>query len=233
MRKPEAAASRSSCSPFDVKRQRSRKFMAVLITIAVLAFLAVCLWSTPTSRPRLSVTYLQTIDGHGNWRLQFGITNVGNSTVFTSNGGEIEVFNHTNLLSVGATSPLSRLVPGQGQVVDAVLSEAQMDLIDGKWRYTCLYAGDGLRSRNHNGQWGPGGRGARVNWLIPGPLKGMPLTVKATSDWIQPGNFRFRSTGDRSRVPKDESRFQRFECYLGRKTQGGSRCCGMALGWYE
>jgi hypothetical protein len=164
-----------------------RKFREVLIAIVVLlCFLGVWLWPRSTSNPRLSVTYIRTIDGVGHWRLQFGITNVGNRTVFTSELGEIEVFNHINLLSVGATSPMSKLAPGKGQVVDAVLSEAQMNSIDGKWRYTCLYAGDGLRSRIYRWQWGPNGPGARVNWLIPQKLKGMPLTVKATSDWIEP-----------------------------------------------
>jgi hypothetical protein len=38
------------------------------------------------------------------------------------------------------------------------------------------------------------------------------------------------AAGHLSRVPKDESRFQRFECYLGRKTQG---VASLALGWYE
>lgn len=168
-------------------RHPSRKFLVVLITVAVVGFLGVCLWLGPRSHPRLSVTYIQTVNGQGHWRLQFGITNVGNCTVFTSKLGEIEVFNHTKLLSVGATSPLRKLAPGDGQLVDAVLSEAQMDSIDGKWRYTCLYGGDGLRSRISRWQWGPAGPGARLNWLIPQTLKGEPLTVKATSDWIKPG----------------------------------------------
>ena len=71
-------------------------------------------------------------------------------------------------------------------MVEAVLSEAQMQSIDGKWRYTCLYARDTLRSRIYKWQWGANGPGARVNWLIPQKLKGMPLTVKATSDWVEP-----------------------------------------------
>jgi hypothetical protein len=163
------------------------KFLVVLVAIVVVvAFLGVWFWSTLTSNPKLSVTYIRTIDGVGHWRLQFGITNVGNGTVSTSKLGKIEVFNHTNLLSVGATAPMSRLAPGEGHVVDAVLSEAQMDSIDGKWRYTCLYADEGLRSTIYRWQWGPNGLGARVNWLVPGKLKGMPLAVKATSDWIPP-----------------------------------------------
>lgn len=93
---------------------------------------------------------------------------------------------HTNLLSVGATSALDRLSPGEGHVIDAVLSESDMEAIDGKWRYTCLYAPGGLRSRIYHWQWGTNGPGARVNWLIPRGLKGLRLTVKGTSDWIAP-----------------------------------------------
>jgi hypothetical protein len=155
--------------------------------MAVLGIIAVCIfWLVPRGHPKLSVTYIQTIDGHGHWRLRFGITNVGDCTVFTSKFGKIELLNQTNLLSVGANCPLSKLAPGEGQVVDAVLSNAQMDSIDRKWRYSCQYAGGGLRPLIYHWQWGPSGPGARINWLIPQKLKGMPLTVKGTSDWIEP-----------------------------------------------
>ena len=172
---------------FAIMQQPFRKFWVLLIVVAMLALVAICLWSIPASHPKLSVSYIQTIDGHGHWRMQFGITNIGNCTVVTSKLGRIEMFNRTNLFSVGATSPLSKLVPGQGQVVDVVLSEAQMDSIEGRWRYTCLYAEDGLRPRISRWQWGSAGPGARVNWLIPRRLKGIPLTAKGTSDWIQAG----------------------------------------------
>ncbi|HYG36540.1 MAG TPA: hypothetical protein VEC99_17235 [Clostridia bacterium] len=109
------------------------KLLATVSAIAVVGFVAVSLWLGPTIHPKLSVTHIQTIDGHGYWRLHLGVTNVGNCTVFTSKLGEIEMLNHTNWLSVGATSPLSKLAPGEGQFVDVVLSEAQMDAIDGKW----------------------------------------------------------------------------------------------------
>jgi hypothetical protein len=171
---------------FDVMKKRTRKFAVVLLIFAVLTILFVWFWSTPTSSPKLSVTFLRAIDGHGHWRLQLGITNVGRFTVSTSKLGEIEVFNQSKPFHVGATSPLSKLAPGQGQLVVAILSEAQMNSLDRKWRYTCLYAREGLRSRIYRWQWGPTGPGARVNWLIPQALKGMPLTVKATSDWIEP-----------------------------------------------
>ena len=133
----------------------------------------------------MSVTYVGAIDGKGHWKLRFAITNVGNSTVFTSTSGRIEMLNG-NPLSVGATAPMSRLSPGEGHVVDAVLSEAQMKSIDSKWRYTCLYARNELRTRIYRWQWGPTGPGARINWLIPQKLKGMPLTVNGTGDWMEP-----------------------------------------------
>ncbi len=47
-------------SSLAVMQQRTRKFIAVLITIALLAFFAVCLWPAPTSRPsrRRSLTFV-------------------------------------------------------------------------------------------------------------------------------------------------------------------------------
>ena len=167
-------------------RRTTHKFLGVLLAVAVLCFLAVCLSFGPSPPPRLSVSYIQMIDDHGSLRARFGITNVGNGVVFTSGLGMIEVSNHTNILSVGASSPLSRLAPGEGQLVDAVFPGEKMASLDGKWRYTCLYARDGLRTRISHWQWGPGGPGPRANWLIPKKLKGMPLTAKGTSDWIQP-----------------------------------------------
>src|SRR5437762_786292 len=102
----------------------SGKFLAGSITTAVLAFLSLgFLWSSSTSQPKLSVTYIQPL--HGYSRFQFGITNVGKRTVFTSNFGKIELLDYTNVIEVHATAPLRKLGPGQGQVVDAILSEAQ------------------------------------------------------------------------------------------------------------
>jgi hypothetical protein len=168
-------------------RRPSIKVLVVLLAIVVLAcILGVWFLAGPKGNPTVSVTYMGAIDGKGHWKLRFAITNVGNSTVFTSTLGNIEVFNRTNALRVGATAPMGRLAPGEGHVVDAVLSEAGMKSIDAKWRYSCLYAGDGLRSRIYRWQWGPKGPGVRVNWLIPQTLKGMPLTVISTSDWIEP-----------------------------------------------
>src|SRR5262245_17948356 len=104
----------------------------VLLYIVVALACILGLWSLVVLRnPALSITYLGAIDGNGQWRLQFAITNVGNSTVFSPGLGRIEVFNRTNVLSVGATPRMSQLAPGQGHVVEAVLSETQMKSIDG------------------------------------------------------------------------------------------------------
>jgi hypothetical protein len=49
------------------------------------------------------------------------------------------------------------------------------------WRFTCLYARDGLRCRIHVWRWG-----ARVERFIPSFLDlGVALNVKGTSDWIE------------------------------------------------
>ena len=170
---------------FGVMKNSYRKFVGVLLALTVLCLFVACLWFGRPSEPKLSVTYIRTMDGHGHWKLQFGITNNGNSTVFTCKLGEIEVVNHTNSFTVGATSPREKLMPGEGQVVEAVLSESQMNSVDGKWRYICLYAPSGLRSRIYQWQWRPNGPGLRVNWLIPQWLKGLPLTAKGTTEWIE------------------------------------------------
>ena len=157
--------------------------------IVVLALLAIYLASRPASHPRLSVTYIQRINGgYGSWRLKFGITNVGTCTAFTSPGvGKIEVFNHTNLLTVAATSPLMKLVPGQGQFLSKRSCRRR--------RWIRLIADGDTLAFTHRMDFGfvltvgngvPVGPGSRINWLIPQRLKGIPLTVKGTSDWTQP-----------------------------------------------
>lgn len=169
-------------------RKSLRILVTVLIAVALLCLIGVWLgfWIGGTSNPRLSLTLIQTTDNHGSWKLQFGVTNAGTRRVITSQVGHLEVFQRTNSLTVSATSPVSHLDPGEGQVIDVVLSESEMDWIDGKWRFICLYAPDSLRSRIYQWQWGPKGPGTRANWLIPQLLKGMPLTAKGTNDWIEP-----------------------------------------------
>jgi hypothetical protein len=168
-------------------QRRSRKGLVVLVAILLLiGILGFRFLVAPKSNPALSVTYTGAVDGKGHWKLRFAITNVGNCTVFPSASGQIEVFNHTNPLSIGVTAPSSELAPGQGHLVEAVLSDDKMQAIDGKWRYTCFYASDELRSRIYHWQWARKGPGASANSFIPQKLKGMPLTVIGTGDWIEP-----------------------------------------------
>jgi len=132
------------------------------------------------NKPRLSVTYIATINGNGHWRLKFGVTNIGNCTIVTYKSGSIEVFGRTNKLSVGASAPMARLAPGQGHVIEAVLSEGQMASLDGPWRYTCLYANDNFRTRINRGEFGP-----FLYKHIPRRWKGVPLSVTGTGDWTE------------------------------------------------
>ena len=165
-------------------RQSFRKLQAVFIAIVVV-ILSLSAWLLfRPSTPRLSVTFLRIIHGIGNHELRFGITNVGHSTVFTFKMGYLEVFGRTNQLMVGATAPMTKLAPGEGHEVHAVLSDPQMASIDGRWRYTCLYAENGFQTRFYHWRWGTNGPGARINWLVPKRLEGIRLTVKGTSDWI-------------------------------------------------
>jgi hypothetical protein len=165
----------------------SRRFWKRLaLFVALITLLILIVWWTtpPQTKPRLSVTYIATINGNGHWRLKFGVTNSGSCNIVTDKLGAIEVTGHSNRLQVGATAPMARLAPGEGQFIEAVLSEQQMQTIDASWRYTCLYANDNFRTRLNRWQWSASGPGARINWLIPRRLKGIPLTATGTSDWI-------------------------------------------------
>jgi hypothetical protein len=170
-------------------RGPSRTLLISLLLIAVaVCIVGGCYLISSVSNPKLSVIFIKRIDGNGHWRLQFGITNVGDRFVFPAPRGKIEGFSRTNFLSVGVKPPTTGLAPGEGQIVETILSEAQMQSIDRKWRLTCLFAEDGLRSRIYRWQWGTNGPGARVNWLIPKKFKGMAFNVKGTSDWFEPFN---------------------------------------------
>lgn len=156
-------------------------FIPIVVVIVILS----AWFLVRPSTPKLSVTFVRIIHGIGNHELRFGITNVGHSTVFTFKMGYLEVFGRTNQLMVGATTPMTKLAPGEGHEVHAILSDSQMASIDGRWRYTCLYAENGFQTRLYHWRWGSNGPGARINWLIPNRFVGIGLTVKGTSDWIE------------------------------------------------
>jgi hypothetical protein len=139
-----------------------------------------------SKKPAFSITYLDAVDGRGHWKLRFAMTNTGNCTLFMSTAVRIEMQDSTSPMSVVATAPPGGLAPREVHVGYAVLSEPEMKQLEGsKWRYTCFAATDGLRARIYRWQWGPKGPGPRANRFIPNKLKGMPMTVKGTGDWVE------------------------------------------------
>ena len=140
------------------------------------------LHSSRAPGPRLTVTYLgRTEDYWGRPIARFAITNLGLATAISHASGQVEVLGQTNKVLVDCRDNTHRLLPKHGDVVDVILPDG---FRGSPWRFTCLYAHQGLRSRIYDWQWAAGGPGRRVNWLIPPFLKGVPLDVNATSDWI-------------------------------------------------
>ncbi|HYE30074.1 MAG TPA: hypothetical protein VEH27_01475 [Methylomirabilota bacterium] len=167
-----------------VKTHRKKVLLVCICFAAILLASVVWLVFSP-KEAKASVTYLGIVDGKGHWRLQFGVTNIGECSLFTSTRGQIEIEGQTNRISAGARTPKSQLRAGEGHVVELILSEAKMNDIVANWRYSCSLASDGFRSRLYRWQWGPRGPGARVNWLIPQKWKGMPLSIRSQSDWLE------------------------------------------------
>lgn len=155
-----------------------RKILAFSVALCLGFILLV--WLSGPRYPTLTTTFLTTTNISGRWIARFAITNVGKATAVSSAHGKIEMSGHSQPLAVTCRAAVHRLSPGEGDVVEVFLQQR----IDGPWRFTCLYARDGLRSRIYDWQWRANGPGPRANKLIPNFLKGVPLSVKGTSDWI-------------------------------------------------
>ena len=156
-----------------------------MTAIAVLLFLflgtvILLLFGKARPEPKLVLTYLGKSGETGEIVARFAVTNVGSGFAIAGPAGTIEVFGRTNEVSVGGGATAARLAPGAGDVVQAFLPPG----LKGRWRYTCRYGHEGLRSRIYNWQWGPGGPGPSANWMVPLFLKGLPLDIVATSGWI-------------------------------------------------
>jgi len=141
-----------------------RKILLVVLVLG-LVFVLALVHSSGTPNSNLTVTYLTRTNDSGQWIAQFAITNVGDAAAISFPGGQIEMFGQAQKVPVGCRTKRHRLLPG-------------------RWRFTCLYAREGIRSRIYDWQWGVGGPGPRVNRFIPSFLKGVRLDVSATSDWI-------------------------------------------------
>ena len=155
----------------------------LVLGVGFALFLVVALlYSSGAPGPRLTVTYLgRTEDYWGRPIARFAITNIGVATAVSFAGGLVEVLGQTNKVDVACRVNLHRLLPKHGDVVEAILPDG---FRGSPWRFTCLYAHQGLRSRIFDWQWAAGGPGTNANWFIPPFLKGVPLDVNATSDWI-------------------------------------------------
>jgi hypothetical protein len=168
--------------------RNSKRPKHVLVGLLVLLLVGVVLFfaARPSAPGRISVRYLGRIDQPGNTRLTLAITNVGTSLVFTSAYTEIESNGSSNQFRVGTKMSRDRLRPGEGFVTDCMLSTEAVPALDKRWRVTCYFGRNGIRSWISVWQWGRNGPGPKVNWLVPNFLKGMPLTVIGTSDWNDP-----------------------------------------------
>ena len=153
---------------------------SMLVALALgLTFVLALLYSTSPRSPRLTLTYLSRTNDSTRTIVQFAITNVGSAAAISFPQGRVEM---SGLDIVVACRPkLHRLSPGQGDVIQVFLPQG----LQGRWRFTCLYAREGIRSRISDWQWRAGGPGPRANRFIPSFLKGVPLDVNATSNWIE------------------------------------------------
>ena len=145
-----------------------------------LAFVLVPFNAIGRRDPKLTVTYLTQTNEIGQNLAFFAITNFGNASAISYRLGSIEIFGQTKKEQVSCVPNIHRLLPGEGDVIKVFVPTG----VVGRWRFTTLYAREGLRSRISDWQWGAGGPGARANWLVPRFLKGVSLDVKATSEWV-------------------------------------------------
>jgi hypothetical protein len=162
----------------DMRKSR-QILLAIFVVCLALVLLFVFLFLG--GPPKLTINYLgQTNDtGHGRVIAFFAITNCGKSAATSYNNGDVEALGR-NKTQVACKPKLHRLLPGQGDVISVFLPPG----LGGRWRFTASYAHAGLRSRISDWQWGPGGPGPRANWFIPRFLKGVPLDVTVTSEWV-------------------------------------------------
>lgn len=170
--------------------RKSSKILLVVLVVLGLVFAVVYFFSGASGEPRLMVTFLSGMSDTNNPPQSFAffaVTNIGNAPAINSVGGGMEVFGQARPRGVACRSSHHRLLPGQGDIIQVFLPSN----FQGRWRFTAWYAHEGARSRIYDLQWGPHGLGPGINWLVPRGLKGLPMDVVATSEWIgdaQPTN---------------------------------------------
>ena len=168
------------------RNSKGPKRLLVAVLVLLLLGVVLVLAARSSAPPKISVGYLGRVDQPGNTYIRLAITNTGQSLVFTSRAARIEARGNSNRFNVANRESRDRLRPGEGMITECMLSDKAIAALDGRWRVACYFASDGIRSRIYEWQWGANGRGPSVNWLVPGFLKGMPLTVIGTSEWNEP-----------------------------------------------
>jgi len=159
------------------KGRRPLLLGGLLIVFVAFAFL----YSVGKRQPVLGIAYLSHTNEAGSVCVLFSVTNAGDAAAINFEHGLIEMFGTAQTWDVSCLSGRHRLAPGENDIVQVALPHA----VEGnRWRLTCFYAREGIRSRFSDWQFGPGGPGARANWLLPPLLKGVPLDVTATTDWV-------------------------------------------------
>jgi hypothetical protein len=156
-----------------------RKLAVVLLLLIGIAILVI--WWSASRNPKLTVSFLTVTNSSGRWIANFAITNVGDATAISFPQGKIEILGQPQALAVGCRPGSLSLSTGEGHIVQVFLPKR----FDSRWRFTCLYARSGPKSRIYSWQWSKNGPGAKANWLVPQFLQGFRLDVNATSDWIK------------------------------------------------
>jgi hypothetical protein len=149
--------------------------LRILIFLPLLTATVVLAFYLRPRQPRLSISCLSVTNQPGNPVYQmatFRVTNKGNATALHYHLGEIEFSESGQKQTFGTRSTVDRLSPGEECVLEVRLPES----VHGRWRFTCLFAHTGFRASLNR----------RVpHRFVPQRLKGVPLDVKATSDWIE------------------------------------------------
>lgn len=148
--------------------------LRILVVLLVSIALAAVMIPLRPREPRLSISYLAITNVPSNPPYQivtFLVTNKGNATAMDYHLGQIEVSDTGPKKSIATRSNVERLGPGEQCVIEIRL----WDPMAGRWRFTCLFAHAGFRT-SLNRRVPPR--------FVPQRLKGVPLNVKATSDWI-------------------------------------------------
>ena len=151
----------------------------ILIFVLGAALVVAVFWVKAKARPQLSLSFLGYTNEPGGRCAVFAVTNSGTASAVSYGIGHLDIDGQTPVL-VAYRSSFHRLAAGKADVLRVIMPPS----LEGRWRFKCEYAQDGIRSRLYDWSWQPNGPGARANYVIPEFLRGVPVDVIATSGWI-------------------------------------------------